>query len=99
MHTTMNDREKLLAVMADPDAGLEARVEAGAELARIGDHRATVVDRVLIPGGTFLYSGRTPTESDDERGQDRDRDESAPVRTKSGRVLHKVRLSAFHIDR
>jgi gamma-glutamyl hercynylcysteine S-oxide synthase len=102
----MNDREKLLSTLANPAASLDARIAAGAELARIGDHRATTVDRVLIPGGPFLYSRRSPSEDDEEGagdgespGDDGEEGESEPRAPRSGGPMHRVELSTFHIDR
>ena len=101
----MHDREKLLAILANPDSGLEARLEAGAELARIGDHRAIAADRVVIRSGAFLYSRHSPNEDvDDDDGPSSgespddggdDGEHHAPPR----RALHQVELSSFHIDR
>jgi iron(II)-dependent oxidoreductase len=53
-------RAKLHAVLEDPASSLDARVAAGEELARLGDERATAVDRVLVPAGPFLCGGQTP---------------------------------------
>src|SRR5690349_13139199 len=55
MHSTMEG--PLHAVLADPGASLDARVAAGDELARLGDARATAIDRVAIPAGPFLCGG------------------------------------------
>jgi formylglycine-generating enzyme required for sulfatase activity len=49
--------DRLRLAIADPDAGLEARLAAGEELAALGDERALAVDRVLVPAGPFLYGG------------------------------------------
>jgi formylglycine-generating enzyme required for sulfatase activity len=53
----MDPRADLLWTLADPAASLEARLSAGEALALLGDARATVIDRVLVPGGPFLYGG------------------------------------------
>lgn len=53
MHTTVNAAAKLLAVLERLDAPFEERLAAGEELARIGDPRATDLDRVAIPGGAL----------------------------------------------
>jgi gamma-glutamyl hercynylcysteine S-oxide synthase len=50
-------KTELLSILSSLDADLDARVAAGEELARIGDERATAIDRVLIPAGTFLFGG------------------------------------------
>lgn len=60
----MSDRAKLLAILESPEAPLDARIAAGEALAALGDARATAVDRVLIPAGSFLYQGDTATEED-----------------------------------
>src|ERR1700737_4337981 len=57
MHSTVDARAKLHAVLAGADASLEDRVAAGDELARLGDERATAIDRVPIPAGPFLCGG------------------------------------------
>ena len=53
----MSDRAKLLAILESSLASLEERIAAGELLARLGDARATALDRVLIPAGPFLYRG------------------------------------------
>jgi gamma-glutamyl hercynylcysteine S-oxide synthase len=57
MHSTVDDRAKLLAILANEEASLEVRIAAGEALAKLGDERATAVDRVLIPAGPFHYRG------------------------------------------
>jgi iron(II)-dependent oxidoreductase len=53
----MDARAKLRALIGDPEAPLAARLVAGEELAALGDDRATVLDRVLVPGGPFRFGG------------------------------------------
>ncbi len=53
----MDERTKLLACIEDPASPLDARIEAGERLARLGDPRATAVDRVLVPAGDFVSGG------------------------------------------
>jgi iron(II)-dependent oxidoreductase len=60
----MDVRAKLRAVLADPEAPLDARVAAGDELGALGDERALAVDRVPIPAGPFLYGGQEPEGSE-----------------------------------
>jgi iron(II)-dependent oxidoreductase len=48
---------RLHAVLADHEAPLDARLDAGEQLAQVGDERATALDQVLIPAGPFLYGG------------------------------------------
>jgi len=55
MHTTVNAREKLLAAL-ESDAPIDERAAAGDELAGLGDPRATAIDRVAVPAGTFRFS-------------------------------------------
>src|SRR5262245_39736185 len=51
---SMSDRASLLATATRSQASLAERCEAAEELARIGDPRATTIDRVSIPEGPFL---------------------------------------------
>ncbi len=53
----MDPRATLHAVLAGTAASLDERLAAGEELARLGDARATTLDRVLVPAGPFLYGG------------------------------------------
>jgi gamma-glutamyl hercynylcysteine S-oxide synthase len=50
-------RAKLHGVLADVRASLDERLHAGAELGRLGDPRATAIDRVLVAAGPFLSGG------------------------------------------
>lgn len=50
----------LLAILRDPASPLDARLRAGEQLARLGDARATAVDRVLVPAGPFTFGGPGP---------------------------------------
>ena len=56
MHSTVEAREKLLAALEREGASVEERACAGDELAKLGDPRATAVDRVLVPAGPFEFS-------------------------------------------
>jgi len=56
----VDERTKLLALILDPQAPLEARVRAGERVAELGDGRATALDRVLVPGGSFVFGGPGP---------------------------------------
>lgn len=56
----MDDRTNLLALLRDPKATLDARLVAGERLARLGDPRATAVERVLIPAGELVFGGPGP---------------------------------------
>jgi gamma-glutamyl hercynylcysteine S-oxide synthase len=84
MHSTVSDRAKLLAILGNEEAALAARIAAGEALSKLGDERATAVDRVLIPAGPFLYRGGA-TEDDAQP--------SPPM------ASLQVHVSAFHIDR
>ncbi len=53
----MDARAKLSAVLSSHSATLDERVAAGDELGRLGDPRATAIDRVLVPAGPFVYGG------------------------------------------
>lgn len=57
MHSTVDAPATLHAVLADAAAGLDDRVAAGDALGRLGDARATAIDRVPIPAGPFLCGG------------------------------------------
>ncbi|HVY49411.1 MAG TPA: SUMF1/EgtB/PvdO family nonheme iron enzyme [Minicystis sp.] len=61
MHSTVdaaaNARARLLAMLESEGGDLDARLHAGAELARLGDPRATAIDRVRIPAGPFRFGG------------------------------------------
>jgi formylglycine-generating enzyme required for sulfatase activity len=57
----MDARAKLEAVTADLAAPLADRLTAGEELARLGDPRATTIDRVRVPAGSFLLGGDAPS--------------------------------------
>lgn len=52
----MDSAADLLAIIESDTAPLDERARAGHELAKLGDPRATAVDRVLIPEGEFLFS-------------------------------------------
>ena len=57
MHSTVDVLAKLHAVLADAGSTLDDRVAAGDELARLGDPRATAIDRLSIAAGPFLCGG------------------------------------------
>jgi gamma-glutamyl hercynylcysteine S-oxide synthase len=57
MHSTVSERAKLMAILGSEEASLHERIAAGEAWARLGDERATAIDRVLIPAGPFLYQG------------------------------------------
>lgn len=56
----MDSSKDLLSRLRDPSAPLDARLRAGAELARLGDPRAALIDRVLVPAGPFTFGGPGP---------------------------------------
>jgi len=60
VHTTVDERTKLLALIEAPTTPLAERVSAGERLAQLGDPRATSLDRVLVPAGPFLFGGPGP---------------------------------------
>jgi gamma-glutamyl hercynylcysteine S-oxide synthase len=53
MHSTMADAADLLARLESEVLPLEDRAVAGRKLARLGDARATAIDRVKIPAGVY----------------------------------------------
>jgi gamma-glutamyl hercynylcysteine S-oxide synthase len=57
MHSTVPDRATLVAILESVDVGRDDRIAAGEALAKLGDPRATTVDRVSIEAGPFLFGG------------------------------------------
>lgn len=56
----MDERTKLLSRIREPEAPLDARIEAGQRLAALGDPRLVAADRVLVPAGAFTFGGPGP---------------------------------------
>lgn len=52
-----NTVDLLLARIADSTLSLDERIAAAHALAKLGDPRASAIDRVLVPEGPFMYRG------------------------------------------
>ena len=91
MHSTVDVRATLLATLSGSPL-LDERIRAGEELAKLGDPRATAIDRVPIPAGPFLFGG---VDLSAHGGPDHAHDEGSLA----GAPPRRVHLSAYRIDR